>query len=51
MILQSGVVSTHADGKENDATFNSPTGLCYDPTNQSLLVCDSCLRRVEMNGV
>ena len=51
MILQSGVVSTHAGGKENDATFNSPTGICYDPTNQSLLVCDSCLRRIEMNGV
>ena len=57
----SGEVSTlagskcgFADGRGHVAKFNGPEGICYDSSDESLVVCDngnSRLRRVRLNGM
>ena len=45
--------SGSADGKAASAEFKYPSGICYDNTSQSLIVCDNGnnkLRRVQLNG-
>jgi len=43
----------YLDGKRKEATYSSPAGLCYDISDDYLLVCDTdnnCLRRVQVQG-
>jgi len=48
-----GSTAGYNDGNEKSAEFNHPRGIFYDPSSESLLVCDygnHKLRRVLLNG-
>ena len=54
MTTLAGSERGYADGKGAAAEFVNPTGIWYDATNQSLIVCDmgnNKLRRVQLNGM
>jgi len=51
--LAGSPIAGYRDGHGTAAQFQHPWGICYDESNQSILVCDysnSKLRRVSLNG-